>query len=157
MNAEIEALLADVRAYGDSTQRWERQLLLGRIEIAAKALIGQERVPDLGPWHANSNGTVISSDSFDHDVQLRVSGDFYSDSDRVAYTTALVNHLNGNQPLTGGLPKEPPASLIHSMCMRYRHDYGLIAPEHQEATRSIMRQLYKEAAGHGFFKWPGDV
>ena len=157
MKAEIAALLADVRAYGETTQDWERRSLLGRIEIAATALLGQERVPDQGPWQANANGSIISSDCFDHDVQLRVSGDFYGDSDRVAYTNALTNLLNGSRPLTDGLPKEPPAGLIHSMCARYRHDYGLIAPEHQEATRAIMRQLYSEVAGHGFFKWSEDV
>ncbi len=62
------------------------------------------------------------------------------------------------------LPKEPPPGLINSMCMRYAHDFGIDADDsspmscgwteqEREALRQVMRQLYEEVSGHGFFKW----
>lgn len=63
-----------------------------------------------------------------------------------------------------GLPKEPPACLIDSMCMRYSHDFWLDknpdaplssgwTPEEREGLRRHMRQVYEEVSGHGFYKW----
>lgn len=70
------------------------------------------------------------------------------------------------------LPKEPDARLIESMCMRYDHGHGLrgmvvrdgkfeleTTEEHQrrqEANRRIMRQLYEEVSGYGFYNYPTD-
>lgn len=68
------------------------------------------------------------------------------------------------------LPIEPPEGLLHSMAIRY--DHGLAIPQyydqlscHQSTsdgahednynhTITLMRQLYEEVAGHGFFSWP---
>ena len=64
------------------------------------------------------------------------------------------------------LPKEPPAGLLISMALRYRHDFGLdrypedspivagCTPAEREAILRTMRQLYEEVSGHGFFKYP---
>jgi hypothetical protein len=64
------------------------------------------------------------------------------------------------------LPKEPPPGLLNSMAMRYRHDFGIDALENdgpisvgltareREYVLQLMRQLYEEVSGHGFFKWP---
>lgn len=152
---QIQNLLDDVKAYGSEPSDGMKRVLLSRIESAAQALVGQERPADPGPWSMSPDGLLISSDNFQHDVQLkvRVTGDFYGEADKAAYSRRLVSQLNQSVPLKEGLPKEPPAHLIHSMCMRYRHDYGIISPEHQEATRRTMRQLYEEVSGHGFFNW----
>ena len=63
------------------------------------------------------------------------------------------------------VPADPPAELIESMCMRYRHDHGIPQnfPEQetdeqfrrrQEGTRTTMRQLYEEATGQGYYRIP---
>lgn len=63
-----------------------------------------------------------------------------------------------------GLPKEPPADLIESMCYRYAHDFGLDKDpdsplssgwtmQERQSLRSTMRQLYEEVSGNGFYKW----
>jgi len=143
----------------------ERRWLVERIMMACRALVGQERVPDQGPWVASADGKTIDSDDFDHDVLLKVGGDFYGDADRHAYAVALANALNGAKALPTGLPKEPPAGLLYSMAMRYRHDFGMdhddsspmaagFTKAEREATLATMRQLYEEVAGHGFFKHP---
>ena len=63
-----------------------------------------------------------------------------------------------------GLPKEPPMALLISMAIRY--DHGLAIPNYYDnmpiqlgATHkqrfdraiSIMRQLYEEVSGYGFY------
>jgi hypothetical protein len=66
------------------------------------------------------------------------------------------------------LPQTPPPALIESMCYRYDHAHGIEqyksdgfkwrveTPEEfemrQEGNRRIMRQLYEEVAGYGFYK-----
>ena len=61
------------------------------------------------------------------------------------------------------LPKEPPPALLYSMAMRYRHDFGLdhndnspmsagCTPAEREAIILLMRQLYEEVAGYGFYQ-----
>lgn len=62
------------------------------------------------------------------------------------------------------IPIEPPPGLIDSMCMRFRHDFGLtkqpgelssgLTDSERDALRRQMRQLYDEVAGTGFFRWP---
>jgi hypothetical protein len=52
-------------------------------------------------------------------------------------------------------PRQPDPALIESMCMRYRHDWGLLDDERtKEATRTTMRQLWEEVVGIGFYKAP---
>ncbi len=66
------------------------------------------------------------------------------------------------------LPKNPPAALIESMCFRYDHSHGIkqycidvykwrLETDEEfeirrESNRRIMRQLYEEVAGYGFYK-----
>jgi hypothetical protein len=165
VDAQIDDILRDVSFAMRAENGHERKMYLQRIEIACKALVGQERVPDQGPWEVLPDGTSIMSDDFDHDVMLKVGGDFYGDADRRAYAVALANVLNGSKALPIGLPKTPPAGLLHSMAMRYRHDFGLDAddtspmscgmtPDERAAILRTMAQLYEEVAGHGFFKHP---
>lgn len=64
------------------------------------------------------------------------------------------------------LPKEPPRELLHSMALRYQHDFGIerdpeggplqcgTTKEEREAILRVMRQLYEEVSGHGFYRWP---
>ena len=163
--SSVDKLMADVRALLESTEEHERRFLLGRIEIAANALKGQEREADLGPWSMSPDGRLISSDKFEHDVQLKVTGDFYGDADRAAYSRRLIEQLNQAKTLRMGLPIEPPTHLLYSMAMRYRHDFGLARKEEdgplacgvteaeREAILRTMRQLYEEVAGHGFFTY----
>lgn len=61
------------------------------------------------------------------------------------------------------VPREPPAELIDSMCLRYRHDFGLdkidgpissgATNRERASIRSQMRQLYEEATGQGFYRF----
>jgi hypothetical protein len=63
------------------------------------------------------------------------------------------------------LPKDPPAGLLISMAMRYRHDFGLrksqssgpltcgVTDDERQAILATMRQLYEEVSGHGFYQW----
>jgi hypothetical protein len=56
---------------------------------------------------------------------------------------------------TPAQPRQPDPALIESMCMRYRHDWGLLDDEQtKEATRTTMRQLWEEVVGLGFYKAP---
>lgn len=59
------------------------------------------------------------------------------------------------------LPKDPPIGLLISMAIRY--DHGLAIPEYYnsigmdesgrwKSTLIIMRQLYEEVSGNGFYK-----
>ena len=111
---------------------------------------------DAGHWDVSNNGRSITSDDFAHDVSLKVIGDFHDDKSRHAYSTALAVRLNG-------LPKEPSAALLHSMALRYRHDFDLecdskfvigcgTTQAERESILTIMRQLYEEVSGHGFHK-----
>lgn len=62
------------------------------------------------------------------------------------------------------IPATPPPALIDSMCMRWRHDFGLdvqggvlgsgMTENEREHLRARMRQLYEEVAGNGFYRWP---
>ena len=160
---QIADILADVKALS-TVEEWQRRQLLQRIELACEALKGQRVETDAGPWSVSEDGRTLSSDNFTHDVQLKVTGDFYSDEQRLAYSKALAERLNGVKPLPLGLPQEPPAGLLHSMAMRYRHDFGLTPDDsspmscgctdaERQAILRVMRQLYEEVSGHGFFKW----
>lgn len=159
--AQIKAIIEDVFRALHAEEACERRSYIQRIEIACAALVGQEKVPDQGPWEVSADGRYISSDDFTHDVLLEVKGDFYSDEARRAYSTALAGKLNS----ASGLPKEPPPGLLVSMAMRYRHDFGLnaedddgpiavgVTPKQREAILSMMRKYYDEVAGNGFYRW----
>jgi hypothetical protein len=64
------------------------------------------------------------------------------------------------------MPKEPPLGLLMSMAIRFDHGLGVPGyydsewfrrpgqPSHKqrvEATLTMMRQLYEEVSGHGFY------
>lgn len=62
------------------------------------------------------------------------------------------------------LPKDPPDELIMSMALRFDHGLGCGGyydalygdGEHEKrlaSTLLIMRQLYEEVSGHGFYKY----
>lgn len=49
---------------------------------------------DAGPWQAVGDGHRIESRDFVHDVALDISGDFSTDTERLAYVNALCAKLN---------------------------------------------------------------
>jgi hypothetical protein len=161
---EIDDIIGDVEAM-EWAEPHVRQQLMGRIRLACEALTGITVQPDKGPWVSSPDGRLISSDNFDHDAQMKVTGDFYDDKARRAYSNAICNQLNNVKQLPNGLPEAPPASLLYSMAMRYRHDFGLDKAEdagpltagcteaERQAIITLMRQLYEEVAGHGFYQW----
>jgi hypothetical protein len=133
-----------------------RASLLARIESGLRALVGLELEPDRGPWSVSPSGRSISSDSFVHDVVLKVDGDFHDDASRQAYSLKLATALTG-------LPKEPPAGLLESMATCLRHDFGLdrdpdqaigcgLTPDERASLLRDMRKLYEEVQGSGFYK-----
>ena len=79
---------------------------------------------------------------------------------------ALRRSVRIIDPAPAALPKEPPPGLLMSMALRYDHGLGCPGYYDQEllcgkpgahakkleATLRIMRQLYEEVAGHGFYK-----
>lgn len=164
VDQQVQDILADIRNL-NGREEWEQKGLMTRIECAIRALPGQELKPDLGPWTVSPDGRLISSDNFEHDVQLKLTGDFYGNEARLAYAYKLIDRLNGAEALPKGLPEEPPPSLLYSMAMRYRHDFGLkknpedgplssgCTDEERRAILTTMRQLYEEVAGHGFYRW----
>jgi hypothetical protein len=162
---EIDDIMKDVEILVDVHRNPNlRYGTLNRIRAGCEALVGTQVEVDTGPWQVSADGRHISSDNFDHDVMLKVGGDFYDDASRLAYSLKLAERLNGSARLPQGLPVEPPAGLLYSMALRYRHDFGLdrdpdqiigcgCTPDEREATLRVMRQLYEEISGHGFFKW----
>jgi hypothetical protein len=94
VDEQIAGIIADVHHAFQAEAGYERRFLIERIEIACRALVGQERVPDLGPWVVEDAGRTLQSDNFEHDVALRVTGDFYSDENRIAYAKELASRLN---------------------------------------------------------------
>lgn len=90
----VADILQDIKTIFLVDEPWERRSLLQRVELACYALTGQALEPDLGPWDVSADGSTISSDNFDHDVLLRVSGDFYGEAPRIAYSKELASRLN---------------------------------------------------------------
>jgi len=134
-----------------------RQASMARIERAIDALIDSDRLPDEGPWEVSTSGRSISSDSFDHDIRLKVDGDFCDEAARHAYSLKLAQQLNG-------LPKNPPPGLLESMALRQRHDFWLdrdpdqtigcgFTPDERASMLRDMHRLYEEVQGGGFYKW----
>jgi len=54
--------------------------------------------------------------------------------------------------LVGDEPIKPDHKLIDSMSMRYRHDFGLLGEDEQNAIRTTMKQIWEEVVGLGFYK-----
>ncbi|SOK58664.1 hypothetical protein [Yersinia phage fHe-Yen9-04] len=70
------------------------------------------------------------------------------------------------------LPQEPNPNLIESMCMRYDHSHGIRSPrfnnntfeieteeefeQRQDSNRRMMRKLYEEVSGYGFYQYTKD-
>lgn len=88
VNSQIDDIMRDVDAL-DGMDEGAARGLKARIRCAIEALPGQACSPDPGPWKVSKEGDIIWSDCFDHDVALRVSGDFYNGPARVAYSRAL--------------------------------------------------------------------
>lgn len=154
---EIEDILKDIDSLISAAKLSSpEQPLRSRIRCALESLVALELSPDTGPWSVSQGGRLVSSDNFDHDVVLKVNGDFYSDESRRAYSLKLAEALTG-------LPKEPPAGLLESMATCLRHDFGLdrdpdqtigsgfTADERASMLRD-MRKLYEEVQGSGFYK-----
>src|ERR1051326_2971018 len=75
--------------------------------------------------------------------------------------------------MTPNLPQQPDPRLIDSMCLRYDHSFAMRVPRHkngswdieteeefknrQDATRRVMRQIYEEVSGFGFYQYPTNV
>lgn len=53
-----------------------------------------DELHDTGPWTVSNDGGAIASDDFTHDVILLVTGDFFSDEQRKAYSENLATKLN---------------------------------------------------------------
>jgi hypothetical protein len=49
---------------------------------------------DAGPWTVSDDGRRIQSDDFTHDIDLHVTGDFYDNAQRKAYSDNLAAKLN---------------------------------------------------------------
>jgi hypothetical protein len=64
-----------------------------RVVELEKAL-GRPFVVERGPWVVQNDGYSIASEDFTHDVILKVSGDFYDDAQRFAYSSELCRRLN---------------------------------------------------------------
>lgn len=55
---------------------------------------------------------------------------------------------------TESMPQSKPSLLLlDSMCMRYRHDFGLLEEKEKEAIRVTMTQVWEEVVGLGFYKY----
>ncbi|QOI71866.1 hypothetical protein pEaSNUABM50_00384 [Erwinia phage pEa_SNUABM_50] len=70
------------------------------------------------------------------------------------------------------LPQEPNPNLIESMCMRFDHSHGIRSLRMKDgkydveteeefesrrvSNRRVMRQLYEEVSGYGFYQYPKD-
>jgi hypothetical protein len=60
------------------------------------------------------------------------------------------------------IPNKPDPKLIESMCLRYRHDFGIIKDEAEKnSLRVTMTQLWEEVVGRGFYagkkKWDVEI
>lgn len=71
--------------------------------------------------------------------------------------------------MTPNLPQQPDPRLIDSMCMRYDHSFAMRTPRlkdgkwdieteeefknRQDGIRRVMRQLYEEVSGYGFYQY----
>jgi hypothetical protein len=54
-------------------------------------------IHDKGPWSVSEDGRQLSSYDFEHDVILKVNGDFADDAQRKAYSDGLSQRLNAEQ------------------------------------------------------------
>jgi hypothetical protein len=55
---------------------------------------------DAGPWSVRNDGRHIYSEDFEHDVKLKVDGDFATDAQRKTYSDALAAVLNRAEPVS---------------------------------------------------------
>ena len=68
----------------------------------------------------------------------------------------LVQFAEDNDyQIGGGLSEDnseelPDPKLIDSMCMRWRHDFGLLNDKEKDSLRSKMSQVWEEVVGLGF-------
>lgn len=94
-----------------------------------------QQVPDKGPWSAETTADgriVISSDDFNHDVQLQVTGDFGGSDKKRAYAQYLANILT--------------AGCRHQHALNDLQDEGKMLHKLQEASQGPHGALLQEAA-----------
>lgn len=59
-----------------------------------------------------------------------------------------------SKQVTVEVPVCPSLGLLHSMAMRYRHDFGLLSDKQKDIIIVMMRQIHEEVVGKGFYKYP---
>lgn len=96
MNKDIENILKDVDAIKESNDKYEIDFLKYRIKIACQALKGMDVEYDQGPWTVwqDKDAVGLGSNEFNHDVSLRISGDFYNTDSKLTYARKLADQLN---------------------------------------------------------------
>jgi hypothetical protein len=85
---------------------------------------------------------------------------------RVTGHTDLADKLKQTLLETAGpvaiIPVKPTPGLLNSMCMRYRHDFGIlkeadepmssgVTEAERKSLQGTMRQLHEEVVGAGFY------
>lgn len=65
------------------------------------------RVPDRGPWKLAENGEFLYSDDFEHDVHLRINGDFGGPERQLKYAAYLARILDRGCALEFALAELP--------------------------------------------------
>ena len=139
-----------------------------------------EVIHDRGPWLVNiwkspdgstRDRVVLQSDDFNHDAALEISGDFVDLQAKLEYARFIARQLNAQIPndhlATVVVPRRPPMARLVSMATRYRHDFGLdkdpssplsagLTDKERQVILEMMRQIYEEATGQGFYQPPQD-
>ncbi len=109
----------------------------------ARAALAQPSLmpPDRGPWHAvkwdGGRRVDLSSDDFEHDVALTVSGDFV-EGDKFRYAQELAAWMNAHlaQPSPAPADEKPGDSILCYGCFAKG-----VGPEHfDEAGKCLARQ-----------------
>jgi hypothetical protein len=64
----------------------------------------------------------------------------------------FVEGFKKRNEMLKNIPNKPDPKLIDSMCLRYRHDFGMIKDEAEKnSLRVTMTQLWEEVVGVGFY------
>lgn len=160
MNKTIEKILQHADALRKCNEL-EKDILLKNIEIECESLLGQDKDIGRGLWSVSSDGSSLRCDGFYNGALLKLSGDFIDPAERTAFAKGLAGQLNRPEIL----PSYPPDGLLESMALRSRHDFGLereetgafitagVTKKERADLLALMRRLYDEVAGNGFFKW----
>lgn len=103
---------------------------------------------DFKDWHQNSKKEWPAVAAWMIENQRKHIDDFWSP--RVSELEAQIADAQRAAPKG----TEPDPALIDSMAMRYRHDFGLLleGSDEKEVTRRVMRQIWEEVVGLGFYR-----